>query len=168
MPPLSLKAIRKPVFMAFICALTGFFSACEPGDCNKSNPPRLLLGLYHPKKEDRRYFVAYKDLMQIRPLFNALSDTVPRQLRGDDYYLPLNNNADSSGFILIDTFFTDTMVVTYTREPYFQSKECGFLMRYKNLKVKWHTFDSVKVTRPIVDSSYTASPQPNILVLFRQ
>lgn len=44
--------------------------------------------------------------------------------------LPLNPSADSAAFVMKTKSGTDTLLLRYSREPYFISAECGFITRY--------------------------------------
>jgi len=62
---------------------------------------------------------------------------------------PLNNNSDTSRFVIKINGVTDTLVFVYTSFPHLVSRECGFTI--------YHTLDTVLTTNHNIDYIYQAN-----------
>jgi hypothetical protein len=56
--------------------------------------------------------------------------------------LPLNGNADESGFVLLFDNIADTLWIQYDVIPVFESPECGFMLNYE-LTATRHTYNMI-------------------------
>lgn len=67
-------------------------------------------------------------------------------------FLPLNYFKKTSAFYFRQQSASDTLVLEYLPQPQFVSPDCGERYVLSNLKVVYHTFDSVHVANTIPSS----------------
>ncbi|MBU2915323.1 MULTISPECIES: DUF6452 family protein [Reichenbachiella] len=69
------------------------------------------------------------------------------------FTFPLNPSADTLAYYFVTGVSIDTIQLKYDRKLEWLSERCGPFFKYQNLKIVYHTFDSVSVIQSTIDSS---------------
>ncbi|MES2388037.1 MAG: DUF6452 family protein [Bacteroidota bacterium] len=150
-----------------VLPLAALLYACMPGDCVPGRTPRLEIALisdFPNNQPSVRYQVdtAYKGVYVIGHETGTKKDSVPGYIQNNHWFLPLNAYDSTVGFVflagiikdkLLQVQYRDTLIVKYTPQRYFESEECGFRVRFNNLRVAKHTFSDTAIVNHVVDST---------------
>lgn len=136
-----------------------FISACNQdiNICEQPTDVKLTIGLYH-KIDSTQIVDTLLPISFIKTLHQPPVVLIDSSLQ-QSFSLPLNQLADSSGFIIQPNSSTiaDTIMVYYTRQPKLLSPGCGFVTFFQidTLITTFHHIDSSAIVNKSVINVHT-------------
>ena len=188
---MAFKKFVKPLFSAIVFA--SLLAACtEPGCVTIADPGlRLRFIIQYTRiatsgvrqtvtKDTLIKLVTVRGIDNTSKFVSNIQDTSKTGVNSVSAYL--SQVRDTTGFVIkwdtakiaansgVNSIFTDTLIVKYTRQSYFVSEGCGFNYRFRDIEIVKQTFEksiskqiqSVTVTNPVADEGL----QPNITIRF--
>lgn len=127
--------VRKGAWIAVLLAMA---TAClEEPDCYQLN--NEVIGIAFKKIENSTADTLSFTLLTVDPPLIFPDTTVSR------LFLPLNYFKEETTFVFAQETAVDTLQLTYLSQAQFVSENCGEKFVLSNLRVGYHSFDSVRL-----------------------
>jgi hypothetical protein len=139
--------LKKQLFylLSGLLVLTLLFSACDDTtDCSQVNTSRVKIKFTALDKENPRP-LGFSSLYPAERPDSVIANIISY---GQIYQLPVDPSKSSTLFIFEKENGSDSLELSYEVQYKVISELCGVEIIYKDLKVKYTTFDSIFVVSP--------------------
>lgn len=157
--------IRLFLLLLTVGAAVGISSSCsDENDCSLAGRPLMYCTLYTIDPDTKAMLKDTLDSLTITAL-GTDSIILNNQKKVHKLMLPLRYTSDSTVFIfkydpVRNPKHTDTLYIVQQNTPYFQSMECGYMMKQQILSVKFGKPGSTAQDERI-DSVYLRNKEAN-------